>query len=233
MVGAHSNAAVAPALRGQVHRTHPGIDGKSTTVGVSNHVFGITCLNVAACHKGAQQAFAYVGLHLGNGGLVKSRRLVKPDARRIGQACRAGAAFGGLATWLLVPQRPASASAAPIRPRALGSIWAARRLRASVFGYFGHMWELYAFIVLMPTIVASRLAASLMLVTPLPLFFVWLLVWGATVVGDSPQFSTLTAQNARKKILPVNIEASRAATTCSSRCAGKVSGGWCSPAPTT
>ena len=166
-------------------------------------------------------------LHLGNGGLVKSRRLVKPDARRIGQACRAGAAFGGLATWLLVPQRPASASAAPIRPRALGSIWAARRLRASVFGYFGHMWELYAFIVLVPTIVASRLASSvtvsaasfwvigagcvgcvgggllarrfgsarvaqselatsalcclaapLMLVAPLPLFFVWLLVWG-------------------------------------------------------
>ena len=40
------------------------------------------------------------------------------------------------------------------------------------------------------------LAAPLMLVAPLPLFFVWLLVWGATVVGDSPQFSTLTAQNA-------------------------------------
>ena len=74
--------------------THPGIDGKSTPVGVSSHVFGITCLNVAACHKGAQQAFAYVGLHLGNGGLVKSRRLVKPDARRIGQGCRAGELTG-------------------------------------------------------------------------------------------------------------------------------------------
>ncbi|MCY7319599.1 MAG: MFS transporter [Ramlibacter sp.] len=166
------------------------------------------------------------------------------------------AALGGLATWLLVPQRPASASAsasasaAPITPRALGLIWTDRRLRASVFGYFGHMWELYAFIVLVPTIVASRLAsgvavsaasfwaigagfvgcvgggllarrfgsarvaqsqlatsalcclaAPLMLVAPLPLFFVWLLVWGATVAGDSPQFSTLTAQNAPPSVV--------------------------------
>jgi DHA1 family inner membrane transport protein len=35
-----------------------------------------------------------------------------------------------------------------------------------------------------------------MLGAPLPLFFGWLLLWGATVAGDSPQFSALTAQNA-------------------------------------
>jgi hypothetical protein len=35
-----------------------------------------------------------------------------------------------------------------------------------------------------------------MLAAPLPLFFAWMLLWGATVSGDSPQFSTLTAQNA-------------------------------------
>ena len=160
-------------------------------------------------------------------------------------AVSALAVLGGLATWLLVPRRPAAAGVAPITPRALGLIWADRRLRASVFGYFGHMWELYAFIVLVPTIVATRLvsglavsaasfwaigagivgcvgggllarrfgsarvaqsqlatsalcclAAPLMLAAPLPLFFAWLLLWGATVAGDSPQFSTLTAQNA-------------------------------------
>ncbi|WP_442968688.1 MFS transporter [Ramlibacter sp.] len=154
------------------------------------------------------------------------------------------AAAGGIATALLVPTHPAAGRAARITPKALGLIWSDRRLRASVFGYFGHMWELYAFVVLVPVILATRLAggavsaaafwaiaagfagcvgggllarrlgsaqvawaqlavsaacclaAPLMLVAPLPLFIGWLLLWGATVSGDSPQFSTLTAQNA-------------------------------------
>lgn len=37
--------------------------------------------------------------------------------------------------------------------------------------------------------------APLLLDAPLPLYAAWLLVWGITVVGDSPQFSTLTALN--------------------------------------
>ena len=165
-------------------------------------------------------------------------------------AVSALAAAGGVATFLLVPQRPAAAGAVRITPRALGLIWSDQRLRASVFGYFGHMWELYAFIVLAPLIVASRLtsgaaisagafwaiaagfagcvggglaarrfgsarvaqlqlatsgvcclAAPVMLLAPLPLFFGWLLLWGATVAGDSPQFSTLTAQNAPPQVV--------------------------------
>jgi hypothetical protein len=32
-------------------------------------------------------------------------------------------------------------------------------------------------------------------------FVAWLLVWGTTVVGDSPQFSTLTARNAPAAIV--------------------------------
>ena len=154
------------------------------------------------------------------------------------------AAAGGLATALLVPPHPQVLRSARMTPRALGLIWSDPRLRASVFGYFGHMWELYSFIVLVPLIMATRLAGSsvsaaafwaigagfagcviggllvrrlgsarvaqlqlatscacclsapLMLVAPLPLFIAWMLLWGATVSGDSPQFSTLTAQNA-------------------------------------
>ena len=159
-------------------------------------------------------------------------------------AVSALAAAGGIATAWLVPDRPL-APGTRITPRALGAIWSDRRLRASVFGYFGHMWELYAMIVLVPAIVATRFAgtgavsalsfcaigagfvgcvaggmavrrfgsawvaqsqlatsalccllAPAMLVAPLPLFVGWLLLWGATVSGDSPQFSALTGQNA-------------------------------------
>ena len=154
------------------------------------------------------------------------------------------ATLGGLATALLVPVNPDAPRGARITPRALGLIWTDQRLRASVFGYFGHMWELYAFYVLVPLVLATRLAgtaasagafwtiaagfggcvaggllvrrfgsagvanfqlatsaccclaAPLMLEAPMPWFIAWLLVWGTTVVGDSPQFSTLTAQNA-------------------------------------
>lgn len=128
--------------------------------------------------------------------------------------------------------------------RGLASMVTEPRLRASVFGYFGHMWELYTLWVLVPMIVALHwqgpaaswaafavlavgaigcagggwlalrwgsarvagvqlalsglccLVAPWALGAPLPLFALWLLVWGITVAGDSPQFSTLTARNA-------------------------------------
>lgn len=158
------------------------------------------------------------------------------------------AALGGLATALLVPDRPQSTHSMPLRLRALTVIWHDRGVRASVFGYFGHMWELYAFYVLAPFIVVTRLAeeqvsaavfwiivsgaagcvggglltqhfrssrvaatqlaisgtcclaAPLMLGAPLPLFLAWMVLWGITVAGDSPQFSTLIAQNAPVEI---------------------------------
>ncbi len=43
------------------------------------------------------------------------------------------------------------------------------------------------------------LAAPWMLQAPLPLFLAWLLLWGVTVVGDSPQFSALTAANSPRE----------------------------------
>ena len=163
-------------------------------------------------------------------------------------AVSALAALGGLATVWLVPQQR-GAIGQRITPRALAAIWSERKLRASVFGYFGHMWELYAFYALVPLIVAThwsgsglstiafwsiaagvagcvvggllagrfgsarvaqcQLAASgaccllapLLLHAPTAWFLAWLLVWGTTVVGDSPQFSTLTARNAPAAIV--------------------------------
>ncbi|MBC5763341.1 MFS transporter [Ramlibacter albus] len=43
---------------------------------------------------------------------------------------------------------------------------------------------------------ACCIAAPLALQAPFPLFVAWLLLWGVTVAGDSPQFSALTARNA-------------------------------------
>ena len=157
----------------------------------------------------------------------------------------AAAALGGALLYLTLPERPRPAGHGPgLRWQALGSIWTDRKVRASVFGYFGHMWELYTMWVLVPAILATRLAgatlswaafavlgvgalgcilggqwarrigsarvaawqlaasglccvlAPWLLHAPDPLFALWLLLWGITVAGDSPQFSALTAQNA-------------------------------------
>jgi MFS family permease len=71
-------------------------------------------------------------------------------------AVAACAAFGGVLMALLVPDGPHLRRAPRIDPRALAVIWRDRRVRASAFGYFGHMWELYAFFVLVPLVVMHR-----------------------------------------------------------------------------
>jgi MFS transporter, DHA1 family, inner membrane transport protein len=164
--------------------------------------------------------------------------------------CVAGAtALAGLLLVWLLPEPPRAKIAPPtFKVSALTSLWRNARVRASVGGYLGHMWELYSLWVLMPTIIATRwaqpqavsawafvvlgagalgcvaggyaalrvgsarvaaaqlatsgvccLLAPVMLTAPLPLFMVWLLVWGTTVAGDSPQFSALTAANAPRQ----------------------------------
>ena len=159
----------------------------------------------------------------------------------------------GLAMVVCVPERahPTGSAAAPVaglRFGALASLWRDRRVRASALGYFGHMWELYTLWVLMPAILATRLANSAtvswwsflvlgagalgciagglwaarfgsarvaavqlaasgacclaspwLLQAALPVFLGGMLLWGITVVGDSPQFSALTAANAPRE----------------------------------
>lgn len=155
------------------------------------------------------------------------------------------ASLGGAAMLLGVPDGPYNGAASNFNPRALQIIFASPRLRASAFGYFGHMWELYTLwafapllliayadrhdIALNPSLwaflfiavgmlgcvigglVSTRsgsarvagwqlavsgaccLLAPLMFNSAPILFLSFILIWGITVVGDSPQFSAMNA----------------------------------------
>jgi MFS family permease len=69
------------------------------------------------------------------------------------------AVLGGLAMLAFVPDGPHLARGAKFDPRALAVIFGSRPFRASCFGYFGHMWELYAFWAFVPVALAAHAAA--------------------------------------------------------------------------
>ncbi|NML15018.1 MFS transporter [Azohydromonas caseinilytica] len=75
-------------------------------------------------------------------------------------AVAALAAAGGLLLYALVPDGPGARKPAGLHFTGLACIWRDAKVRASVGGYFGHMWELYTFWVLVPAIVGTRLAGS-------------------------------------------------------------------------
>lgn len=161
------------------------------------------------------------------------------------------ALFGGLLMLLLVPAGPHLPGGSAFNPRAIAVIFRSRSFRASAFGYFGHMWELYTVWAFIPVwllaytktadtefsaplwsfaIIAAgfigcagggllsertgsaRVGAAQLLVSGLccllsPLFFhanvplllAFLLTWGVSVAGDSPQFSALNAVHAPRE----------------------------------
>ena len=161
------------------------------------------------------------------------------------------AILGGLVMLMLVTDGPHLPKVSVFDPGALKMIFRSRRFRASAFGYFGHMWELYTLWAFIPLfllaysnsndislnvplwsflvigvgffgcaiggIVSTRLGSAGVAAVQLAIsgaccllspvffnsspafFFSFLLLWGITVAGDSPQFSTLNAQNAPRE----------------------------------
>ncbi|THD02165.1 hypothetical protein B1810_16605 [Panacagrimonas perspica] len=163
--------------------------------------------------------------------------------------CSIVSVLGGLAIYFWVPSGPYLPARSPFDLSALPKIFRSKDLRAAAFGYFGHMWELYALWAFVPLIFrhyAERnglagfnvaLASSLMIgagaigcilggelvqrfgsarvaltqlltsgllcvlsvfifEAPPLVFFALLGLWGMTVAGDSPQFSSLVGANA-------------------------------------
>lgn len=161
------------------------------------------------------------------------------------------AIIGGFVMLMKVPDGPHLQRAPDFDPGALKMIFRSRRFRASAFGYFGHMWELFTLWAFIPLfllaysnsndillnvplwsflvigvgffgcaiggIVSTRLGSAGVAAVQLAIsgaccllspvffnsspafFFSFLLLWGITVAGDSPQFSALNAENAPRE----------------------------------
>jgi len=167
--------------------------------------------------------------------------------QRVIQGTSALAVLGGVAIWLLVPDGPHHRRGSQFNPAVIVKMFRFPKFRSAALGYFGHMWELYAFWAFVPVILTTgfpdmaersvslhafvvialgtlgcviggywsqqegsakvalwMLGTSGLLCAVSPLLFTFSYVpfmvalglWGFAVVGDSPQFSTLVAQNA-------------------------------------
>lgn len=70
------------------------------------------------------------------------------------------AILGGLLIGLLVPDGPFRKKGSQFSFRGLGSIFRNRAFRTPAFGYFGHMWELYAFWAFIPWMISIYESAN-------------------------------------------------------------------------
>ena len=90
------------------------------------------------------------------------------------------AVLGGLVMYLLVPDGPYLQAGAGFDPTALVAIFRSPQFRASSFGYFGHMWELYAFWTFVPVYLAAHVGPEALA----PGVSLWsFLIIGAGAVG--------------------------------------------------
>jgi predicted MFS family arabinose efflux permease len=67
---------------------------------------------------------------------------------------------GGFLMYIMVEDGPYISSGTKFNSGAIIRIFSDKKLKASAFGYFGHMWELYAFWALIPTILLNYLKSN-------------------------------------------------------------------------
>lgn len=164
------------------------------------------------------------------------------------------AVLGGFLIFILVPDGPYRKAAQQFNLSAFWEVFEQRKFRSAALGYFGHMWELYAFWAFVPMIlklfainhqevhfnvpllsfiiistggasciIGGFLAQKLgtvkiaryalgtsglcCLISPFVflyaneyLFLGFLVIWGASVIADSPLLSTLVANSVKAEI---------------------------------
>jgi MFS family permease len=82
------------------------------------------------------------------------------DWRLLTGSASLAALLGGALVLVAVGDGPRLPARAPFDPRALVRVFGPADFRLNAFGYFGHMWELYAFWSLLPFFLAGRLQPS-------------------------------------------------------------------------
>lgn len=161
------------------------------------------------------------------------------------------ACLGGIAMLVFVPDGPYRKKGQEVDLSAFIKVFDNNALKKAAFGYFGHMWELYAFWTFVPvmlhfyfknhsytesqlallafivisigslgcitaaylaekwdtgktaymalgtSLVCGLLSPIVLLYANIWVFTVYILIWGFSVIADSPMFSTLVGQNAR------------------------------------
>lgn len=75
-----------------------------------------------------------------------------PDWRSVLYLTSGLALVGGILMLVFVPQGPFHTKGSKLKIEALGIIFQNRKYRKAALGYFGHMWELYAFWAFVPVI---------------------------------------------------------------------------------
>ncbi len=157
------------------------------------------------------------------------------------------AILGGFLVGFLIPDGPFRKKRQVFKWNAFSLLFKNSGFRKAAYGYFGHMWELYAFWAFLPVFihfynrqhstdlnvafwsfliiavgavscaagghlsiklgskkvagVSLKLSGLCCLISPIavmlpaPYFLALMLLWGATVVADSPQFSRMVAAN--------------------------------------
>ena len=68
------------------------------------------------------------------------------------------AVFGGVLMWMMVPDGPFRKAGKKLNLLAFSQVFKKPEFRSAAFGYFGHMWELYAFWAFVPIILTNYAA---------------------------------------------------------------------------
>jgi len=113
------------------------------------------------------------------------------------------AIFGGLLMFILVPDGPYRKPGQKLDTSAFFKVFQNRKFRSAAFGYFGHMWELYAFWTFVPVILSTynALFPESNLNVPILSFFIIAIGGIACVLGGYISINAGTRRTAAISLL--------------------------------